>query len=93
MQVVTELIANPDSISKSKEFETVIVSALDQNGKPMEGVLIRAEESGRKAVVEPSSEQTDENGEAEFDVKFETFRKIIRVTFEADGVETTVNQN
>lgn len=89
---LTELSASPSTLKRSAGSTNVVVMALDQNGNPIEDVRIKAKVNGRNATVKPSSDITDENGEAEFDVRFVTFRKISSVMFSSDGVETTVEQ-
>lgn len=91
-QILNELIAVPSSVKKSRKSTTVTVIAEDQNGNPMDKVVINAIANGRKTSVTPSSVLTNADGEAEFEVKFGK-RKGGSVTFEADGVTATVNQN
>ena len=91
--ILIELLAVPSSVEKSKKATKVTVLAKDQNGNPIKDIIINAEANGRKASVNPSSAFTNADGKAEFEVKFSNRRKRGSVTFEADGVTATVNQN
>ncbi len=67
---VAELTVDPDEANKSLGFIGADVTALDEEGNPVEGAKVSAEAFGRTAFVNPSEATTDSNGQATFGFRF-----------------------
>lgn len=91
---LTEIIAAPEMFKSSLLSKPVTITALDQDGKPMEGISINAavSEGESRVTVTPASEVTGLDGTAEFKVRFGFLSTGGKVTFTSESFTATVTQ-
>ncbi|MGR3318272.1 MAG: FG-GAP-like repeat-containing protein [Candidatus Anammoxibacter sp.] len=68
------------------------VTALDENGNPVEGVIIKASASGERAGVRPKERKTGNDGTARFRFRFGLVTKDGKITFTAGKLSATITQ-
>lgn len=75
----------------SGELHNIYVTVLDKNGNPLPNVLVRASSDMlERALVEPESLLTNEEGKAVFTIRGLYFPGKAYITFEAGGVSDQV---
>jgi len=87
------LIVYPESAVHDSLFQDATVTLLEQNGKPLQGVEVKASANDRFATVLPPSMVTDDEGNAVFRFKFSTDveeENDKRITFTANQQETFI---
>ncbi len=90
--VLTTLIVVPDEAVSSTRFSTAVVTASDQDGKPLSGFIVRATTNGVGATVFPQSIVTNVNGEARFKFRFRRIVDSAEIIFSSGGLSTTLSQ-
>lgn len=90
--VITSLTVEPASAGISTRFQTATVTAIDQNGDPMQSLIIRSAASGRRAFVFPDSVPTLPNGTAQFRFRFGRLAEDAEIIFSTGGLNATITQ-
>lgn len=87
---LASLEVTPTTAKKSLRLSDATVTALDQEGNPLAGIVINARVDGKRTKVEPTSATTNNNGEAAFSFKFGLLSQDAKIIFTADGFETLI---
>ena len=87
-----EISVDPSTSRRTLRTQIATVSVTDANGDPVAGVDVTATPEGRRVQVSPSSATTGANGTAEFNYRFGFLSQGGVITFEADGLSTTLSQ-
>ena len=87
-----EISVDPSTSRRTLRTQIATVSVTDANGDPVAGVDVTATPEGRRVQVSPSSATTGANGTAEFNYRFGFLSQGGVITFEADGLSTTLTQ-
>ena len=90
---LSELIVNPESMSKSFRPKVVAVTARDENGSPVAGATINADANGQRIRVSPTSAVTGSDGTAQFNISFGFLSNGGEVTFSSGQINSKVIQN
>lgn len=89
---VERLVVNPDSMRSSVKLNEALVVAMSRNGLPVSGIKIDATAEGLGAMVQPSSEITNEQGIAKFNFRFRFATKNGSIKFNTCDVNVFINQ-
>ncbi len=92
VQGETGISVTPSTAGKSLRMKEAVVTLNDSDNEPIPGVSIIATVNGKRAKVTPSSQITDENGEARFQFKFGLLSTDGTIVFTADGLDAVITQ-
>ncbi len=83
----------PETAAATASLENATVTLLDQNGSPLQGMVVNAFANGISAKVTPRSTITDGAGNAAFKFRFNTGfaeNNKGKITFRANRLETSI---
>lgn len=91
--VLTTLTVEPSSSKSSLRLKEAIITVLDQNNLPISGLIVEAIADRLGALVIPSSATTDSDGKALFKYRFKFITKNGEISFNVNGLNTTIKQD
>lgn len=90
--IPSRIIANLDTAASSLRLKEAIVTTLDQDGQPLSDITVKAFAKGRGSVVIPASTTTSSDGTAKFRFRFGFISSDGEVTFNVNGLVTSITQ-
>ncbi|MGR3317892.1 MAG: PKD domain-containing protein, partial [Candidatus Anammoxibacter sp.] len=89
---LSSLKVNPGKFRRSFLPRIATVTALDINGNPVEGIIIKASTSGERVSVRPKERKTGGDGTARFRFRFGLVTKDGKITFTAQELSAIITQ-
>lgn len=92
-QKIGDLLVEPAFAKRTPRYQEAVVTLLDQNGKPIPGITVRAFTNGLSgAMVHPLSAETDNDGKARFKFKFGYFTSDSKIIFNVNDMTAAITQ-